>query len=254
MALRPDNAASLTQKQAERETAQNDVLLREVDDALRQDEMLGAMKRYGRPVLGLVGAGLLGLAGYLWWENSTKAAAGERSEQLTLAMDQLAGGNLAGATTKLAPLVNGDDAGTRAAALLLQAGIAAEQGKAADAGKLLERVAADAEAPQAFRDLATVRDVALKFDTVPPQQVIDRLKPLAVPGNPWFGNAGELVAMAYVKAGQPKQAGPLLVAIAKDKDLPESLRSRARSMAGLLGSDAVEDGAALAANLAQNPQ
>jgi hypothetical protein len=60
--------------------------------------------------------------------------------------------------------------------------------------------------------------------------------------------------MAHVKAGQPKQAGPLLVAIAKDKNLPESLRSRARSMAGLLGFDAVEDGAALAANLAQNPQ
>jgi hypothetical protein len=254
LALRPDSSASRTEKQAERETAQHDVLLREVDDALRQDEMMGAMKRYGRPVLGLVGAGLIALAGYLWWEHSTKAAAGERSEQLTLAMDQLAGGNTAGANAKLAPLANGDDPGTRSAALLLQAGVAVEQGKGADAEKLLARVAADADAPQAFRDLATVRDMALKFDRVPPQQVIDRLKPLAVPGNPWFGNAGELVAMAHVKAGQPKQAGPLLVAIAKDKNLPESLRSRARSMAGLLGFDAVEDGAALAANLAQNPQ
>ena len=32
-----------------------------------------------------------------------------------------------------------------------------------------------------------------------PQRVIDRLKPLATPGNPWFGSAGELVAMAMAE-------------------------------------------------------
>ena len=74
-----------------------------------------------------------------------------------------------------------------------------------------------------------------------PQTVVDRLKPLATPGNPWFGSAGELVAMAYMKQGKEELAGPLFAAIAKDDDVPQTLRSRARQLAGLLGYDAVED-------------
>ena len=71
--------------------------------------------------------------------------------------------------------------------------------------------------------------------------MIDRLKPLATPGNPWFGSAGELVAMAYLKQGKQDLAGPLFAAIAKDEDVPQTLRSRTRQMAGLLGYDAVVD-------------
>ena len=71
--------------------------------------------------------------------------------------------------------------------------------------------------------------------------MVDRLKPLATPGNPWFGSAGELVAMAYLKQGKKDLAGPLFAAIAKDEDVPQSLRSRTRQLAGLLGYDAVVD-------------
>ncbi|MFN5780541.1 MAG: hypothetical protein ACK44O_13885, partial [Novosphingobium sp.] len=73
------------------------------------------------------------------------------------------------------------------------------------------------------------------------QQVIDRLKPLAVPGNAWFGSAGELVGMAYLKLGKPDQAGPLFAAIGKNTDVPHTLRSRMRQVAGQLGYDAGTD-------------
>ena len=73
-----------------------------------------------------------------------------------------------------------------------------------------------------------------------PQQVVDRLKPLAVEGAPWFGSAGELVAISYMKMRKPDLAGPLFAAMAKDATVPQSIRSRARQMAGLLGIDAVE--------------
>jgi hypothetical protein len=71
--------------------------------------------------------------------------------------------------------------------------------------------------------------------------VIDRLKPLAVPGKPWFGSAGELVAQAYLKQGKTEAAGALFGSIAKDKTVPDTLRRRARQLAGQLGVDAVED-------------
>ena len=63
----------------------------------------------------------------------------------------------------------------------------------------------------------------------------------ATPGNAWFGSAGEMVAMAYLKQGKENLAGPLFAAIAKDDEVPQSLRTRTRQLAGLLGYDAVED-------------
>jgi hypothetical protein len=87
-------------------------------------------------------------------------------------------------------------------------------------------VAADSSAPQAYRDAATVREVALNFDKLPPQQVIDRLKPLAVPGNP--GSAARANWWPGLsQAGHADLAGPLFAAIAKDKDVPDTIAPRA---------------------------
>ncbi len=234
-----------------RQNAEQDVLLREVDDALRQDEMMGVFKRYGRPAAAAVALGLAGLAGYLWWGESQKQATGERGEQFTLALDAIEAGQLEAGDRQLAPLASESAGGTSAAASLMRAGIALEQGKRDEAAKLFARVSADSKAPQPFRDLATVREVAVRFDSMAPQQVVDRLKPLAVPGNPWFASAGELVGIAYLKQGKAELAGPLFAAIARDKNTPESLRARVRQLAGLLGIDAIDD-VAKAAGSAQS--
>lgn len=215
--------------------------MREVDEAVRQDEMVGMLRRYGLAAGVAIAVLLLALAGYLWWDHSRKAAAGERGEQFTMALDRIEAGQVAEADKALAAIAGQGGNGSAASAKILRGGIAERQGHAEAAAKIFAEVAADADAPQPFRDLATVREVAARFDAMVPQQVVDRLKPLAVPGNPWFGSAGELVGMAYLKQGKNDLAGPLFAAIAKDKETPESLRRRARQMAGLLGVDAIED-------------
>jgi len=240
LALRPNRPQSPNDQRAKIQAAQNDVFMREVDDALRQDEMLGLFRRYGLPVGAAVLAVLLGLAGWLWWEHSSKQSAGETSEKFTMAIDKLEAGHADAADKELAPIAQGDG-GSATAAKLLRAGIALEANRREEAVKLFAEVAEDKSAPQPFRDLATIRQVAIGFDAMQPQQVIDRLKPLAVPGNPWFGSAGEMVGLAYLKQGRKDLAGPLFASIAKDKQVPESLRRRARQMAGVLGVDAIED-------------
>ena len=54
-------------------------------------------------------------------------------------------------------------------------------------------------------------------------------------------SVGELVAMAHLESGNTAEAGKLFAQIAKDEEQPETLRSRARQMAGLLGVDAIVD-------------
>lgn len=241
MALRPTRPESRSDQLASREAAQQDGFLREVDEALRQDEMLGAFKRYGKPIGGLIVAGLLGLAGWLWWSDHQKAEQAQRAETFILALDQIEGGQLDAGYKALDPLAQKGGDGSQAAARMLQAGIALEQGRKSEALKLLIAIIEDSGSPQPYRDLALIRQVAVEFDTMRPDDVIGKLKPLATPGNPWFASAGELVGMAYVKQGRGDLAGPMFAAISRDKDAPASAQSRARQMAGLLGVDAIDD-------------
>jgi hypothetical protein len=221
--------------------AQSDGFIREVDDALRQDEALDLYKRYGKQIAAAVLLALAVFAGYLIWDHYQQAARAERAEKFTIALDQLESGGLDAAAKAAAPLAASGGDGSQAAARMLLAGIAEEQGKAAEAVKGFDAVAADSTAPQPYRDLATIRSVALRFDSLAPATVVSLMKPLAEPGKPWFGSAGELLGLAYIKQGNNTLAGPLFAAISRDKTAPESLRRRTRQMAGLLGVDAIDD-------------
>lgn len=241
MALRPNRPQTRSEQLAERQSAEQDVLLREIDEAVRQDEMANFARRFGKPLLAVVGIGLLAFGGYLIWHEQREAGLEEQSEQLVRALDQIEAGHLDTGGKALAPLVSDGGSGSATAARLLQAGVAMQQGRKDEGVRIFAAVANDKAAPKAYRDLAAIREVAANFDAMKPEDVVARLKPLAVPGNPWFGSAGELVGIAYLKQNKPELAGPLFASIAKAGDVPDTLRARARQMAGLLGVDAVVD-------------
>lgn len=245
MASRPGNEKPEADKEAKRQIAQEEVLLREIDEAVRQDDLAQFARTYGRPLLGVVIAGVLAFGGYLLWQSREEAAMEAQSEKLVAALDKLQSGDVTDAQALAASLAAEGNGAAATSALMLQAGLAMEQGKRAEAAELFARISADQNAPQALRDLATIREFTATFDTRKPADVIARLKPLAVPGNPWFGSAGELVAIAHLELGQRDQAGVLFGEIAKSEDVPETIRARARQMAGLLGVDAIEDVEAL---------
>jgi hypothetical protein len=230
-----------TDKLAVRRAAEQDVLLREVDEAVRQDEAAEFAKRYGKTIIALVVLALAAFAAWLWWKDHREAQLEKGSEQFVQTLDQLEAGRIKLAEPGLDKIAQDGAPAAAAGAKLLQAGQAVAKGDNARATTMLFALADDKDAPQAYRDLASIRGVAASFDTMKPADVIARLKPLAKPGNPWFGSAGELVAMAYLKQGKNDLAGPLFAAIAKDEDAPKSMRSRARQMAGVLGYDAVVD-------------
>ena len=238
MALSPDNAKLPA---LSREDAQKEGFLREVDEALREQEALDLVKRWGKPLAAAIVLGLAALAAFLGWQYYRDKGHEERSEAYVKALDQLEAGKLDEAKKLLDPLAKEGGDGSQAAARMLQAGIALEQGKTDEATKAFAAIAKDEAAPQAYRDLAKVREMALRFDSTPPDQVVAAMKPLAVPGKPWFGSAGELLGLAYLKQGKTDLAGPLFASIARDKAVPETLRRRTRQMAGYLGVDAVDD-------------
>lgn len=216
-------------------TPQNDeAFLREVDEELRRDQLGHFWRRYGRILIGLIIVGLLLFGIYLWWNAEREKAAGIAGEQLIGAMEALSQGRSSEADKKLKLLAAGDSPSYAALARLAQAGRKLEAGDGKGAAQAYAAIASDETIAQPFRDAALIKGMAASFDTLPPQAVIDRLKPLAQPGNPWFGTAGEMTAVAWMKLGQPQKAAAIFAVIAKDPQVPDSLRSRAVRISGAM--------------------
>ncbi len=215
----------------------DEAFLREVDEGVRRDQVLSLWQRYGKLGIALLVLFLGAVAGGLWWRDDQAKQAGLAGERFNQALTKLEVGDTATARPLLDTLAKGGPKGYRPLAQMMQAADAVGAGDTAKAVKLLDAVAADTAPPQPLRDAATIKSVRLAYDTLPPATVISRLKDFVVPGNPWFGIAGEMTALAHVKAGKPDMAKPLLIAMVRDTSLPGSLRNRAAQLALSLGVD-----------------
>lgn len=216
----------------------NEAFIREVDEELRREQMSNIGKRYGLWIIVAVLVALAAFGGWTWWNHHQNTLAGEQGEQLATALDDIQQGRVAQATEIVGKLTSSDKDAVRATALLTQADMLLSKNDTKGAAAAFGKVAADETLAQPFRDMALVRQTAVEYDSLQPQQVIDRLRGLADKGSPWLGSAGEMVAVAYLRQNKLQQAGQTFALIARTDGVPESVRARAVQMAGSLGVDA----------------
>lgn len=212
-----------------------EAFVREVDDEYRRDQLAKAWAQYGRWLLIGIGVFLIALAAVLWWHEEQKKKAGLTGETYVQALEKVSAANVAGAQPLLDKVSNDGGKGYKALVIMTRAAAAARINKLDEAAKLYAEVAGDSGYAKPFRDLATVEEISLKLDSLPPAQAADRLKPIALPGSPFFATAGEMLAISYIRMGKPELAGPLLAQIARDNDAPPSIRGRVAQMASTLG-------------------
>jgi hypothetical protein len=224
----------------------NEAFYREVDEELRREQLTSYWQRYGKLAIGGVVLLLALLAGFIWWQNHKQEVAGKQGNELTSAFDDIQARKLKEAAPKLDKLAAEGSPGYRAAALMTKADLAVEDNKMDEAAAAYGRIADNADLPQAYRDLALVRRTHIEYDKLQPAEIVRRLSPLAKPESAWFGSAGEMVAIAQLKLGKRAEAARIFAALAKDENVPESLRSRSVQMAGSLGVDAVPEPSAAA--------
>ena len=218
----------------------NDAFIREVDDEMRREQMSAIGRRYGLWIIGAVLLALAAFGGWTWWQHHQASLAAEQGEKLATALDEIAQGRVAQGTAEVAKLTTSDRDAVRATVLLTQADLLLSKNDLKGAAAAFGKVAADDSLAQPFRDMALVRQTAVEYDSLQPQQVIDRLRGLADKGSPWLGSAGEMVAVAYLRQNKLQQAGQTFALIAQTDGVPQSVRGRAVQMAGSLGVDAVD--------------
>jgi hypothetical protein len=216
----------------------NETFLREVDENLRRDQMQDFFKRYGALLIIAVILFLVASGGFIWWKQHEVKRSGAEVEKLAAIYKDVGSGKMDQAPQQLDELAKSGSKAVRASALFARGALALQQNDAKLAASTYKSIADDSGLPKPYRDAALVRQTALEFDQLQPGDVIARLQPLAKPGEPWFGSAGEMTALALVKQGKRQEAGQLYAAIAKDQGVPQTIRARAIQVAGSLGVDA----------------
>ena len=211
-----------------------DALLREVDEAVRQDDMASFWLKYGRIVLVAVVLALAAFGGWLYWKHHRITTAEANSEQFATLLKGAGSGTI---DQPLYDQISKDGgAAYRTEAALVKAALATGKNDTKAAIADYDAILKDADALPPMKEAALIRKTTLQFDTMKPEQVISTLQPLAGPDGPWFGSAGELTALAYLKMGKRAEAARLFANIAKASQVPDSLRLRAGQMASALGA------------------
>lgn len=216
----------------------SETFVREVDENLRRDQLRDFFKTYGNWLILAVILFLAASGGFIWWKQHQVTEHEAQVEKLAQVYKDIGGGSTGQAPSQLDALSKSGAKAVRASAMFARAALALQQNDVKLATNTFKSIADDSGLPKPYRDAALIRQTALEFDQLKPDEVISRLEPLAKPGEPWFGTAGELSALAMVKQGKRQEAGQLFAAIAKDAQVPQTIRARAVQVAGTLGVDA----------------
>lgn len=214
-----------------------ETFVREVDENLRRDQLRDLFKAYGSWLIAAVLLLLAASGGFIWWKQHQVQRSEAQVEELAKIYKDIGSGSAGQASQQLDQLATSGSKAVRATALFTRAALALQQNDLKLATTTYKTIASDDSLPDPYRNAALIRQTALEFDQLQPQQVIARLQPLTKPGEPWFGTAGEMSALAMIKQGRNQEAGQLFAAIAKDTGVPQSIRARAVQVAGSLGVD-----------------
>jgi hypothetical protein len=219
-------------------TDSNDTFLREVDENLRRDQLQDFFKKNGKWIALAVVLFLGATGGWIYWEQYQAKKAAEQSEQLQAIFTDIAQNKRQTVPQRVATLEQSRNDVVRGTALMTDAALSLEKNDRAAAIAKYREIVNDKGLPQIYRDAGTIRLTALEFDAIKPDEVIARLAPMTKSGNPWYGSAGEMTALALLKQGKKSQAGQMFASIAADAQVPSSIRARAVQVAGTLGVDA----------------
>ena len=218
--------------------AEEDALLREVDEELRRERLEKLWRRYGNLFLALSAGMVLAVAGYKGWQYYQRQQAETAGKAYISALDLVEKGKTEAAEAALRKLAEGSHAGAAGLAKLRLAALLAKSGKTDEAVRLYEQVAADEALEMPFRNAARVRQAWLTVDTARREGLAKLLGGLDVDGNPWRAAAREILALAAMRAGDAKAARALLDKLMKDPETPPEARNRAAILLETVGGGA----------------
>jgi hypothetical protein len=210
-------------------------IFQEVDEEVRRERLKKLWDRYGNVLVAVCIAIIAAVGawrGYEWWQAKKAAEAGAAFENAVSLADA---GKHPEADAAFAKIATDGTAGYRTLARLREAAELAQTDKGA-AVKAYDDVAADKNAGEVVRQLATVRAGILLVDTAPYSEMRTLLEPLTGSDKTFRHTARELLALSAWKSGDMDAAKQWTGMIITDPQSPQSTRSRAEVLSELIAA------------------
>lgn len=210
--------------------SETDSFINEVTEEVRRDRLFGVLRRYGWIGIALVVLIVAGAAWNEWQKAQARAEAEARGEAILVALES---GDPAGQAAALSALRS--DRASDAVVGFFAAALAAAGEDAAGAVEELDRIAANPDAAQVYRDVAVLKSAMLGAGSIAPEARIAALEPLALPGGAFRPLALEQIALAHAEAGRDAEALEILNGLVDAAEVGFPIRRRAAQMVVALG-------------------
>ncbi len=215
-------------------TNESDSFINEVDESLRQDRMLAFARRYGPWIGGAVVVALLGVLGYMFWQDQNQQASRRHAAEYSAAQQLAREGNLEDAKAAFEALTREGPRVYRVMARLEHAALLEAEGDLEAALAEFDQAAEQANDP-VMRDTARLRAAYIAAETQDFAAVQTRLQPLIDSESRFSYLARELLAIEAWEAGDANLARDTLENLTLAFDAPEAVQQRAQVALAVIG-------------------
>lgn len=213
-----------------------DALLREIDEELRHDQAKKLWQTYGKYVVAIAVAVVIGVAGYKGWEYWDRTTKIEQSTAFAEAQQLAEQGKIEEARQAFSSFAADARSGHAALARFREAGLVGEAGDPAAAAGQFQALAEDDGVPRQYRDLARLLGGLYALDAgADGKAVAERLAPLDSDASPYRFSAREIIALARMTAGDTDGAREMLTRLSEDSAAPAGVSARAQELLASLG-------------------
>lgn len=212
----------------------DDSLFREVDEAVRQDQLKSLWDKYGLWILAgalVIIAAVGGHKAWTYWQGEQAKKAGSRFIGGIVEIEE---GKSSEALNVFKSLSQEGPSGYRELSRLQVASLLAGEGKSEDAVKIYDEIADGTAAGSALEHFAKIQAATLRLDSASFDEMRKRLDALAVTGNPWRHSARELLGLSAYRNGESDAAQRYFDVMLSDQQTPANMRRRAEMMLSLL--------------------
>ena len=214
---------------------EQDILLREIDEELKQENLQQIWKNYGTLIVG--GSLLLvaGIAGFQVWKANDLNNRIELGERFVAAQSLANAGKESDAQNAFDTIAKDAPAGYQMLASFQLASLAAKQGDLDSAIGAYKNLADDDGVDSVYRDLAVVLGAFVELDSKSESAgLVARADEMASGFGPWRFTAKEIVALAALKSGNIEMARTRYEELNNEAAAPQGIRARARNMLDVL--------------------
>jgi hypothetical protein len=217
--------------------ASAELLIREVDEELRHEQLTELWKKHGNLAVGAALALVLAVAGWQGWTAWQTRSRVQSGAAFSAAVQTLAQGKRDEAVEQLGKVATEGTSGYQVLAEFKLADVKLAAGDRDGAIAMYERVAMG-RGDDIYRDLARLKAAYLQLDGGDPAAVSASVDKLAAESSPWRHSAREIQALAAAKRGDDAKAVELFRKISDDPAAPQGVRARAAEMLAAIGAKA----------------